>query len=68
MICTKALRDLGGDQTKNDDDQMDQEDDHIEGKEDKSSALEKVLLEYQFSEDDDDGEVDGGLLMTHHRP
>ena len=53
----------------NDDEQMDQDDDHLEGKGEKSSemdlgALERDLLEYQFSEDDD-GEVDGNLfLMT----
>ena len=49
------------------DDQMDQDDDPMEGKKDKSSgldlgALERDLLEYQFSEDDDDGDVDGHLL------
>ena len=52
----------------NDDDAMDQNDDPMEGKEDKTSALdlgalERDLLEYQFSEDDDDGEVDGPLLL-----
>ena len=46
---------------------MDQDDDHMEGKGDKSGgmdlgALERDLLEYQFSEDDD-GEVDGNLLL-----
>ena len=51
----------------NDDEQMDQDDDHMEGKGEKSSAmdlgaLERDLLEYQFSEDDD-GEVDGNLLL-----
>ena len=51
----------------NDDEQMDQDDDHMEGKGKKSSemdlgALERDLLEYQFSEDDD-GEVDGNLLL-----
>ena len=43
----------------------------MEGKKDKSSgldlvALERDLLEYQFSEDDDDdddGDVDGHLLL-----
>ena len=50
------------------DDQMDQDDDPMEGKKDKSSgldlgALERDLLEYQFSEDDDDGDVDGHLLL-----
>ena len=40
----------------------------VEGKKDKSSglelgALERDLLEDQFSEDDDDGEVDGHLLL-----
>ena len=48
----------------NDDKQMD---DHMKGKGEKSSemdlgALERDLLEYQFSEDDD-GEVDGNLLL-----
>ena len=52
----------------NDDDQMDQDDDPMEGKRDMSSgldldALERDLLEYQFSEDDDDGNVDGHLLL-----
>ena len=51
----------------NDDEQMDQDDDHMEGKGEKSSemdlgALERDLLEYQFSEDDD-GEVDVNLLL-----
>ena len=46
---------------------MNQDDDHMEGKEDKSNgldlgAMERILLEYQFSEDDD-GEVDGNLLL-----
>ena len=46
---------------------MDQDDDHTEGKGDKSNgldlgALERDLLEYQFSEHDD-GEVDGNLLL-----
>ena len=50
-----------------DDELMDQDDDHIEGKGEKScgvdlGALERDLLEYQFSEDDD-GEVDGNLLL-----
>ena len=49
-------------------DQMDQDDDPMEGKNDKSSgldlgALERDLLEYRFSEDDDDGDVDGHLLL-----
>ena len=40
----------------------------MKGKEDKTSgldlgALEKDLLGYQFSEDDDDGEVDEPLLL-----
>ena len=40
----------------------------MEGKEDKTSgldlgALERDLLEYQFSEDDEDGEVDDPLLL-----
>ena len=51
----------------NDDEQMDQDDDHKEGKVEKWSemdlgALERDLLEYQFSEDGD-GEVDGNLLL-----
>ena len=51
----------------NDDEQMDQDDDHTEGKGDKSNgldlgALERDLLEYQFSEDDD-GKVDENLLL-----
>ena len=51
-----------------DDDVMDQDDDPMEGKEDKMSeldlgALERDLLEYQFSEDYDDGEVDEPLLL-----
>ena len=51
----------------NDDERMDHDDDHIEGKGEKSGemdigALERDLLEYQFSEDDD-GEVDGNLLL-----
>ena len=51
----------------NNDEQMDQDDDHMEGKGEKTSemdlgALERDLLEYQFSEDDD-GEVDGNLLL-----
>ena len=51
----------------NDDEQMDQDDDHMEGKGDKSNGLDlgalgRGLLEYQFSEDDD-GEVDGNLLL-----
>ena len=46
---------------------MDQGGDHMEGKGEKSDgldlgALEKDLLEYQFSEDDH-GEVDGNLLL-----
>ena len=51
----------------NDDELMDQDDDHMEGKGEKSygedlRALERDLLEYQFSEDDD-GEVVGNLLL-----
>ena len=51
----------------NDDEQMDQDDEHMEGKVDKSNGLdlgvlERYLLEYQFSEDDD-GEVVGNLLL-----
>ena len=50
-----------------DDERMDQDDDHKEEKTEKSGemdlgALERDLLEYQFSEDDD-GEVDGNLLL-----
>ena len=50
------------------DDAMDQDDDPLQGKEDKTSgldlgALERDLLEYQFSEDDDDGEVDEPQLL-----
>ena len=52
----------------NDDEQTDQDNDHMEGKRDKSNgldlgALERDLLEDQFSEDDD-GEVDGNFLLT----
>ena len=51
----------------NDDERMDQDDDHMEGKGEKSSeidlgAIERDLLLYQFSEDHD-GEVDGNLLL-----
>ena len=51
----------------NEDEQMDQGGDHMEGKGEKSDgvdlgALERDLLEYQFNEDDD-GEVDGNLLL-----
>ena len=51
----------------NDYELMDQDDDHMEEKGEKSSgmdlgSLERDLLEYQFSEDDD-GEVDGNLLL-----
>ena len=51
----------------NNDEQMDQDYDHMEGKGNKSNgldlgALERDLLEYQFSEDDD-GELDGNLLL-----
>ena len=51
----------------NDDERMDQDDDHKEGKGEKSSgvdlgALERDLLECQFSEDDY-GEVDGNLSL-----
>ena len=50
-----------------DDELMDQDDDDIRGKTEKPGetdlgALERDLLEYQFSEDDD-GEVDGSLLL-----
>ena len=49
---------------------MAQGDDHTEGKGEKLNgldlgALERDLLEYQFSEDDD-GEVDGNLLLMFH--
>ena len=51
----------------NDDELMDQDDDDIGGKPEKPGetdigALERDLLEYRFSEDDD-GEVDGSLLL-----
>ena len=51
----------------NDEELMDQDDDHMEGKEEKScgvdlGALERDLLEYHISEDDG-GEVDGNLLL-----
>ena len=51
----------------NDDELMNQDDGHMERKGEKSrgvdlGALERDLLEYQFSEDDD-GEVDGDLLL-----
>ena len=51
----------------NDDEQMYQDDDHTEEKGEKSNgldlgALERDLLEYQFS-DDDDGNFDGNLLL-----
>ena len=51
----------------NDDELMDQDDDDIGGKTEKPSetnlgALERDLLEYRFSEDDD-GEVNGSLLL-----
>ena len=57
-----------GPKPRPDDDQRDQDDDTIKEKQDKScgldlGALERDLLEYQFSEDDDDGEVDGHLLL-----
>ena len=50
------------------DDVKDQVDDTMEGKEDKTSglylgALQRDLLEYQLSEDDDNGEVDEPLLL-----
>ena len=51
----------------NDDEQMDQDDDNMEGKGEKLDgldlgSLERDLLEYQFCEEDD-GEVDGNLLL-----
>ena len=51
----------------NDDELMDQDNNDIEGKTEKPGeadlgALERDLLEYRFSEDDD-GEVDGSLLL-----
>ena len=51
----------------NNDERMDQDDDHMKGKGEKSSemdlgALERDLLENQFSEADD-GEFDGNLLL-----
>ena len=53
----------------NDDERMDQDDDHIEGKGEKLSeidlgALERDLLEYQFSEEDD-GEVSDDTIVFH---
>ena len=58
---------LGPKPDPNDDELMDHDDDHMEEKGEKSSgmdlgALERDLLENQFSEDDD-GEVDGNLLL-----
>ena len=58
---------LGPKPDKNDDELMDQDDDQLKGKGEKSGGLdlgvlERDLLEYQFSEDDD-GEVDGNLLL-----
>ena len=55
----------------NDDDAENQDDDRMVGREDKTSrldlrALERDLLEYQFSEDDDSGEVDESLLRRLH--
>ena len=52
---------------ENDDELMDQDDDDIGGKTEKPGEtdlgmLERDLLEYRFSEDDD-GEVDGSLLL-----
>ena len=52
---------------RNDDELIDQDDDNMEGKGEKLGemdlgALGRDLLEYQFSEDDD-GEVDGNLLL-----
>ena len=51
----------------NDDEMMDQDDDDIRGKTEKPGetdlgALKRDLLDYRFSEDDD-GEVDGSLLL-----
>ena len=51
----------------NGDELMDQDDDHMKGKGEKLGGLdigvlERDLLEYQFSEDDD-REVDGNLLL-----
>ena len=51
----------------NDDELLDQDDDHMKEKGEKSvgmdlGALERDLLQYQFSEEDD-GEVDGNLLL-----
>ena len=51
----------------NDDEQMDEDDDHMEGKGERWNgldlgALERDLMEYQLCEDDD-GEVDGNLLL-----
>ena len=52
----------------NDDEVMNQDDDTLEEKEDKTSglglgALERDLLEYQFSEEDEEEEVDEHLLL-----
>ena len=68
MDMRQGLSGLGPRPDTNDDEQMDQDDDHMDGKGDKSNrldleALERDLLEYQFSDDDDDGEVDGNLLL-----
>ena len=68
MDISQGPSGLGPRPYTNDDAQMDQDDDPMEGKKDKSSgldlgALERDLLEYQFSEDDDDGDVDGHLLL-----
>ena len=52
----------------NEDNQMDQDDDPMEGKKDKSSgldlgALERELLENRLSEGDHDGDFDGHILL-----
>ena len=57
----------GPKQDPNDDELMDQDNDHMEEKGERSGgmdlgALERDLMEYQFSEDDN-GEVDGNLLL-----
>ena len=52
----------------NNDDMEDQDDDPMNGKEEKTSgmdlgSLERDLLKYQLSEDDDSGEDDGPLVL-----
>ena len=57
----------------NRDDAKDQDDDLMNRKEESMSgvylgALERDLLEYQLSEDDDSGEVDGPLVLMTPTP